>query len=49
MGPDTIVVRTVLLKDGKDFKPAAEIFGKDMMSWEKGVEGAHVFEVLPPQ
>lgn len=47
MGDDKVVLRTVLLKEGKDFEPAAEIFGKDKLSWEKEV--AHTFEVLPPQ
>ena len=43
---DKIVVRTVLLDGGKDFKPAAEIFGKAKMSWEPEV--AQTFETLPP-
>lgn len=48
MGPDTIIVRTGLLTEGrKNFSPGAEIFGKDKMSWEKEV--AQTFEVLPPQ
>jgi len=46
MGPDTIVVRTILLDGGKDFKPAAEIFGKAKMAWEP--ESAQTFEVMPP-
>ncbi len=47
MGPDTIVLRTALLKKGiKDFKPAAEIFGKARLPWEKEV--AATFETLPP-
>lgn len=46
MGPDKIVVRTVLLDEGKSFKPAAEIFGKAKMSWEP--ESAKTFETLPP-
>lgn len=46
MGPDTIVVRTVLLNDGKSFKPSAEIFGKAKMAWEP--ESAKTFETLPP-
>lgn len=46
MGPDTIVVRTVLLDGGKSFKPAAEIFGKARMSWEKEVATTH--DTLPP-
>jgi len=50
MGPDTIILRTGLLTEGrKQFSPAAEIFGKDMLSWEKKVAPAdHVFDVLPP-
>lgn len=48
MGPDTIILRTGLLTEGrKSFEPAAEIFGKDKMSWEKEV--ATTFPVLPPQ
>jgi len=43
---DKIVVRTVLLDAGKDFKPAAEIFGKDRFGWEKEV--ATTFDVMPP-
>lgn len=46
MGPDTIVVRTVLLDGGKNFKPAAEIFGKAKMNWESQVATTH--ETLPP-
>lgn len=48
MGPDTIILRTGLLPEGrKNFEPAAEIFGKDRLGWEKEV--AQTFEVLPPQ
>jgi hypothetical protein len=47
MGPDKIILRTVLLQKGMDFDPAAEIYGKDKMKWEKEV--AHTFEVVPPQ
>ncbi|MCJ1301177.1 hypothetical protein MMC08_003976 [Hypocenomyce scalaris] len=43
---DKVVVRTVLLDGGKDFKPAAEIFGKAKMNWEPEV--AQTFETLPP-
>ncbi|QDS70552.1 hypothetical protein FKW77_010422 [Venturia effusa] len=47
MGDDTIIARTVLLgEDGKKFEPAAEIYGKAKMAWEKEV--AHTFELLPP-
>lgn len=45
--PGMVVLRTVLLNDGKSLEPAAEIYGKDRMSWEKEV--AHTFDVLPPQ
>lgn len=43
---DNIVVRTVLLDDGKNFQPGAEIFGKDRFKWEKEV--ATTFDVMPP-
>jgi len=43
---DKIVVRTVLLDQGKSLKPGAEIFGKDRLPWEREV--AQTFEVLPP-
>ncbi|KAF2708038.1 hypothetical protein K504DRAFT_381707 [Pleomassaria siparia CBS 279.74] len=47
MGDDTIVLRTGLLKKGiKEFTPAAEIFGKARLPWEKEV--AETFETLPP-
>ncbi|KAJ4352039.1 uncharacterized protein N0V89_007385 [Didymosphaeria variabile] len=47
MGPDKIVLRTGLLTEGiKNFKPAAEIFGKAKLPWEKEV--AETFETLPP-
>jgi len=46
MGPDTIVVRTILLDGGMKFKPAAEIFGKAKMPWEPQVAETH--ETLPP-
>jgi len=45
MGPDTIVLRTVLLNGGKELPVSAEIFGKDKMSWEKEV--AKTFKVMP--
>ncbi|MCJ1246934.1 hypothetical protein MMC30_004145 [Trapelia coarctata] len=45
MGPK-VVVRTILLDGGKDWKPHAEIYGKAKMNWEKEV--AHTFETLPP-
>lgn len=46
MGDDKVVVRTILLKNGKDIQPGAEIFGKVRMGWEKEV--AQTFETLPP-
>ncbi|KAB8343130.1 hypothetical protein FH972_022723 [Carpinus fangiana] len=46
MGPDTIVIRTILLDGAKKWKAHAEIFGKDRMDWEKEV--ATTFEVMPP-
>lgn len=47
MGDDTIIARTGVLPQGrKNFKPAAEIYGKDRLPWE--VEVAQTFEVLPP-
>ena len=47
MGDDTIILRTGMLPKGlKEFEPAAEIFGKAKLSWEKEV--AKTFETLPP-
>ncbi|KAK3115381.1 hypothetical protein LTR53_005328 [Teratosphaeriaceae sp. CCFEE 6253] len=46
MGPDTIVVRTGLLKEGRGFDVGAEIYGKDKMKWEKEI--ATTFDTLPP-
>ncbi|KAH6683189.1 Mss4-like protein [Halenospora varia] len=46
MGDDKVVVRTILLNNGKDIQPGAEIFGKVRMGWEKEV--AQTFETLPP-
>jgi hypothetical protein len=43
---DKIVVRTILLDNGKDFQPSAEIFGKARLPWEKEV--AQTFAVAPP-
>ena len=45
MGPK-VIVRTILLDGGKDMTPAAEIYGKVRLNWEKEV--AHTFETLPP-
>lgn len=47
MGPDTIIARTVIPETARaKFPVAAEIFGKDKMSWEPKI--AETFEVLPP-
>lgn len=47
LGPDNIVLRTGLLDQGiTDFEPAAEIFCKVRLPWEKEV--AHSFDVMPP-
>ncbi|KAH7121111.1 Mss4-like protein [Dendryphion nanum] len=47
MGPDTIILRTGLLPKGqKEFQPAAEIFGKAKLHWEKEV--AQTFDTMPP-
>jgi hypothetical protein len=43
---DKIVCRTILLKGGENFQPAAEIYGKDKLKWEPKV--AETFDVLPP-
>lgn len=43
---DEIVIRTALLKGSRDFKVAAEIFGKDRLGWQP--ELAHTFEGPPP-
>jgi hypothetical protein len=37
MGPDTIIARTILLDEGKNFKPAAEIYDKAKMGVGAGV------------
>lgn len=47
LGPDKIVLRTGLLDEGiKNFKPAAEIYGKAKLPWEKEV--AQTFDTMPP-
>lgn len=47
LGPDSIVLRTGLLEDGiKQFGPAAQIYTKDRLGWEKEV--ATSFEGMPP-
>jgi len=43
---DKYVVRTVLLDNGKNFGPGAEIFGKVRLSWVPEV--AQTFEGAPP-
>jgi hypothetical protein len=47
MGPDTIIARTGIPADArKKFEVAAEIYGKDKLSWEPKI--AETFDVLPP-
>jgi hypothetical protein len=47
MGPDTIIARTGIPADArKKFPVAAEIYGKDKLSWEPKI--AETFDVLPP-
>lgn len=47
LGPDSIVLRTGLLDEGiKNFKPAAQIYTKVRLPWEKEV--ATSFETMPP-
>lgn len=47
MGPDTIIARTGIPSDArKNFTVAAEIYGKDKLSWEPKI--AETFDVLPP-
>ena len=43
---DKLVVRTSLLQGTKDFKVAAEIFGKDRLKWQPEI--AQTFEGPPP-
>ncbi|KAN0112792.1 Mss4-like protein [Hyaloscypha variabilis] len=43
---DKIVVRIILLDQGKSLKPSAEVFGKDRLPWE--IEVAQTFQVMPP-
>ncbi|OCK77761.1 hypothetical protein K432DRAFT_303471 [Lepidopterella palustris CBS 459.81] len=47
MGDDTIILRTILLTKARDFPPAAEIFGKAKLGWEKEV--AQTFDTMPPE
>jgi len=44
---DKLIARTILLDNGKDLKPGAEIFGKARLPWE--VEVAQTFETTPPE
>ncbi len=44
---DKYVVRTSLLKGGKDMKPVAEVYGKDRAEWMPEV--AQTFEQGPPE
>jgi hypothetical protein len=47
MGPDTIIARTGIPEQARDkFNVAAEIYGKDKLSWEPKI--AETFETLPP-
>lgn len=47
MGPDKIVIRTGMFPQGlKEFKPAAEIFGKAKLAWEPEI--AQTFDTMPP-
>ncbi|KAF4631951.1 hypothetical protein G7Y89_g6177 [Cudoniella acicularis] len=46
MGDDKIVVRTILLDQGKSIQPGLEIYGKARLPWVKEV--AHTFESVPP-
>jgi len=34
---DDIVVRTILLEDGKNFPPGGEIYEKGKLGWEKDI------------
>ncbi|QIW98466.1 hypothetical protein AMS68_003984 [Peltaster fructicola] len=48
MGPDTIIARTGIPAEARaKFPVAAEIYGKDKLSWEPKI--AETFEILPPQ
>jgi hypothetical protein len=40
-----VIIRTILLDNGKEFPPSAEVYGKDRLSWLKEV--AKTFETLP--
>ncbi|UPX12048.1 uncharacterized protein EKO05_0002625 [Ascochyta rabiei] len=47
LGPDSIVLRTGLLDEGMEkFAPAAEIYCKVRLGWEKEV--AQSFDAMPP-
>ncbi len=45
-GPDTLVIRTMLLAGAKDWPVAAQVYGKDRLHWMPEV--ATTFEVGPP-
>ena len=47
MGPDKIIVRTVLLEGGKSFTPHAEIYGKARLPWQKEI--TQTFDLMPPE
>jgi hypothetical protein len=46
MESDTITAGTVLFAGGKNFKLAAEIYGKAKMAWEP--EFTQTFDTVPP-
>lgn len=47
MGPDKIIARTGIPPQARaKFPVAAEIYGKDKLSWEPKI--AETFEILPP-
>lgn len=43
---ENLVARTILLDGGDKLEPAAEIYGKVRLPWEKEV--AQTFETTPP-
>ncbi|KKY18043.1 hypothetical protein UCRPC4_g05246 [Phaeomoniella chlamydospora] len=48
LGPDKIVIRTSLLAGSEKWgKPAAEIYGKEKLSWQPQT-ATDIFEVTPP-
>ena len=42
---DKAVIRTPLLENSSSWEPAAEVYGKDRLSWEKEVATTH--QVMP--